>query len=362
MKLKSILAVAVLTLLPLAAQAAPLYIPVSGTGQGANFSNWQTELTLHNTGSTPISVVLTFHDANGAAETAQITVAARATISLADVVKTKFGRVSATGAIEITPQGDSASRLTITSRTLNKVESGEYGHDTPVLRADEAAQPGELAVIAGPSDAIAARFNFGVFAIGKTTVKWELIRADGTVAGTKEVEYLAGSQKQYNYGATAVDLFALDASANNDVVHATVLQGSAFFYGAIIDQKSGDPTYVPGNRTRPEFRFRFIGVDLDEDGTVDLRDADRDGILDQTLEASIGVFANYFRVVAEGPNGEPVSFAIVSSTAPAELTDLLGTVQMAPGPELLGTSGSLKIRVFTRNGEIEILTIPLLFK
>ncbi len=361
MKLKSILAVAVLTLLPLAAQAAPLYIPVSGTGPGANFSSWQTELTLHNTGSTPISVALTFHDANGSAESVQITVAARSTISLADVVKTKFGRVSATGAIEITPQGDSAGRLTISSRTMNKVESGDYGHDTPVLRGDEATQAGELAVIAGPSDAISSRFNFGVYAIDKTTVKWELIRADGTLSATKQIEYLAGTQQQYNYGVTSIEMFARDA-ASNDVVHATVLQGSAFFYGAIIDQKSGDPTYVPGVRTRPEFRFRFIGVDLDEDGTVDLRDTDRDGILDQTLEASIGVFANYFRVLAEGPNGEPVSFAIVSSTAPAELTDLLGTVQMAPGPELLGKSGSLKIRVFTRNGEIEILTIPLLFK
>ncbi|MBK5259467.1 MAG: hypothetical protein JJE51_07720 [Thermoanaerobaculia bacterium] len=362
MKLKSILAVAVLTLLPLAAQAAPLYIPVSGTGPGANFSSWQTEVTLHNTGSTPISIALTFHDANGAAGTAQVTVAARSTISLADVVKTKFGRESATGAIEITPQGDSASRLTITSRTLNKVESGEYGHDTPVLRAEEATQPGDLAVIAGPSDAIAARFNFGVYSIDKTTVKWELIRADGTVASTKEVEYLAGTQRQYNYGATAPELFALDAAANNDVVHATVLQGSAFFYGAIIDQKSGDPTYVPGIRTRPEFRFRFIGVDLDEDGTVDLRDADHNGILDQPLEAGVGLFANYFRVVAEGPLGEPVSYAIVSSTAYALLTDELGTVQMAPGPELRGTSGTLAIRVFTRNGEVEILTIPVLFK
>src|SRR5204862_312135 len=82
--------------LPLAASATTLVIPASGTGPGANDSHWQTELTLHILSASPITATLTFHDLLGAAGTSSIAVAPRATVAIADVVATRFGRAAAT--------------------------------------------------------------------------------------------------------------------------------------------------------------------------------------------------------------------------------------------------------------------------
>src|SRR6476659_10085564 len=99
MNIRRIAAFVGVVLLPLAAVAATLIVPASGTGPGANGSQWQTQLMLHNTSSLPIGMSLVFHDGTGAAESAAIDLAARSTICLDDVVKSKFNRASATGAI-----------------------------------------------------------------------------------------------------------------------------------------------------------------------------------------------------------------------------------------------------------------------
>ena len=120
MKITRILAAIFATLLPLAAGATTLVIPASGTGPGANDSHWQTELTLHNLSATPVTAILTFHDVAGSAGTSNVTVAPRATVAIADVVATRFGRGAATGAIEVTLDSAFAQKLTVSSRTFNK--------------------------------------------------------------------------------------------------------------------------------------------------------------------------------------------------------------------------------------------------
>src|SRR3954454_21789757 len=125
MKLARILAVIIATLLPLAAGATTLVIPASGTGPGANDSHWQTELTLHNLSASAITATLTFHDILGSAGTSTVTVAPHKTVSIADIVASRFGRSAATGAIEVTFDSVFAQKVTVSSRTFNKSASGE---------------------------------------------------------------------------------------------------------------------------------------------------------------------------------------------------------------------------------------------
>src|SRR4051795_12367568 len=99
MKITRILAAVFATLLPLAAGATTLVIPASGTGPGSNDSHWQTELTLHNTSISTITASLIFHDNFGAAGSTTVDGAPRATAPTADVVPSRFGRSTATGAI-----------------------------------------------------------------------------------------------------------------------------------------------------------------------------------------------------------------------------------------------------------------------
>src|ERR1700760_3977275 len=125
MNVKRILTTIIATLLPLAAGATTLVIPASGTGPGNNDSHWQTELTLHNTSASAITATLTFHDTTGAGGTATVDVAPRATVAIADVVANRFGRSTATGAIEVTFDSAFAQKLTVSSRTFNKSAGGE---------------------------------------------------------------------------------------------------------------------------------------------------------------------------------------------------------------------------------------------
>src|SRR3954454_6775293 len=191
MKITRIIATLLATLLPLAAGATTLVIPASGTGPGVNDSHWATELTLHNTSASAIIATLTFHDIVGAAGTSTISVAPRATVSVADVVATRFGRDAATGAIDVTFDSAFAQKLTVSSRTFNKSATGEFGQDIPAVDPANAPDSGSITVLSGPSSATLAHFNFGVYAINAASVQWELIRADGTVAATKEVPYLS---------------------------------------------------------------------------------------------------------------------------------------------------------------------------
>jgi hypothetical protein len=353
MNIKRILTTIAATLLPLAASATTLIIPASGTGPGLNDSHWQTELTLHNTSISPITATLTFHDFLGASTTSSVTVAPRATIALADVVASRFGRQSATGAIEITFDSVFAQKLTAFSRTFNKSPGGEFGQDIPAVDATNIPAAGDSVVLSGPSSATDARFNFGVYAIDAATVRWDLVRADGSVAASQSVSYGAGTQAQYNYGVST--LFHA-GSQDNDTVQAVVTDGRALAYGSVINNASGDPTYVPGILARNDLRIHFAGVDFGDEGRISVADANHDGVLDTPIDIHTGSFPSAFRVVVTAAT--PVKFELIDASSDVKFFDANGGIVWTPTLGA-GTKTTLKLRV-TADGVTEIITIPVI--
>lgn len=359
MNVRNLIAASTLALLPLSAHAASLIIPAAGSGPGANGTRWESELTLHNVSSRPIDVSLIYHDAAQASAPVAVTVASRSTISFADVVRTKFGIDSGTGAIEIVVADNDASKLAVTSRTFNNLSGdAELGQDIPAVASADAAKAGDLTVLAGPSSVAKNRFNFGIYTASAATVHWELLRADGTLAATRNITYAAGRQNQYNGGI--VSLFNA-AAQDGDVVHATLTEGTAIFYGSAINNSTGDPTFVPGVRTREDVRINFAGVDLDENGSVDVADANHDGVLDAPVDIFTSTFPNYFRIVAVGENGESVAYELVDAPVDALLIDSNGTVSFAPGADVAGTAGELLVRA-TTGSSTTVLRIPVVYR
>ena len=357
MKFRNIVIAAAVALLPLAASAATIVVPAAGTGPGANGSQWESELTLHNAGPRAITVSIAFHQDTNVIGPVTVTLEPRRTVSIDDIARTRFGLSHGNGALVLDVADRDARHLAVTSRVTNVMANGEFGQDIPAVRTTEAAVAGEIAALTGPSSAATTRFNFGVYAVSATTVKWELLRADGTPAGSAEVSYAAGQHAQYNRGTE----FLLGAEPrDNDTVHARVISGSAIFYGSAIND-TGDPTFVPSVRTRDDILIVF-GIDVDEDGTVDIADADGDGVLDAPLEVfTTSGFAEYFRIVAAGEFGEPVSLEIVSSTSGAMLVDNKGTVLASGDVNLRGKSGEIVVRA-TAPGTTTLLTIPVRFR
>jgi hypothetical protein len=355
MQIKRIIMAGTAALLPLAASAASLIIPAAGAGPGANSSVWKSEVTVSNLSSKAANLTLTFHDSNGANGSATATVAAHETKAFEDIVAQMFHLQSATGGIEIASDN---SRIVVTSRTFNTGNgTGEFGQDIPAVDSASVADA-QQSVLLAPSDPVATRFNFGIYAVTNTSVTWRLVRADGTSAATADRDYTAGQQFQYNSGVQA--LFGLTPQAN-DSIHAEYKSGSAIVYGSAINNISGDPTFVPGIVAKPEDILVFKGIDDDENGTVDVAANDNDSLV-RPLDLTTSLFPNFFRIVAEGPNGEKVHFELVDNFGgDVVLVDDNGTVEWAAGANMKSTLATLKVRATIGNQSV-ILSIPANFR
>src|SRR5204862_5266275 len=125
--------------------------------------------------------------------------------------------------------------------------------------------------LAAPSNVADYRFNAGLYAATEAAVRWDLVRADGTLTKSVDATYGAGTQVQYNL---AVQSIFGETPANDDTIHAVVTQGTAIGYGSAINNRTGDPSYVPGVETASEIRVKFLGVDYNLDGQVEIADAD----------------------------------------------------------------------------------------
>lgn len=351
MKFRHLIAAASIALVPLTAGAATLVVPAAGSFSGANGSMWRSELTLHNSGTSAASVNLVYHDQNGTTETATVSVPARHTISLDDVVKTTFKREASVGAIELNIADADLNRLAIRSRTYNVVGDGQFGQDIPAIRTTDAIGAGDVGVIAGPAIAAGFRFNAGIYTITASKVQWDLFRANGDLAASKTIEYAAGVPAIYGVSA----LFDTAEIQNDDVVHANVISGNAMFYGSIVNNASGDPSFVPGIRTRQQANVTLLGVDRDQNGSVDI--PAHENILDSPVDAYTLGFPTFFRLVSD----QPVTYEILSSTADARLVDANGTVQMVASAALRGATGELKVRATTADGQSTVFTIPVKF-
>ena len=355
MKFRNLIIAAAVSLLPLAAQAATIIVPAAGTGPGANNSQWQSELTLHTAAPRAVVFSIEFHQGKTVHGPVEVTLQARQTLSIADVVRTKFGITGGTGALVINLSDRDAKTVAVTSRTFNVSADGEFGQDIPAYTLSSANVAGDIAAIPGPSVAV-NRFNAGVYAIEAAKVQWEVLRADGTIAATKEISLAAGEHAQYN---AAIEFIGAEKKAN-DTLHATLLEGKAIFYGSIVNT-TDDPTFVPAMRTRNDIVINFLGVDLDENGTVDVADANGDGVLDTPLVFLASSFPDTLRIVAQGEFGETLTFEVLSSPAQIDLLDANGTMRVIAFGNTKGTSGQILIRA-TSGTSSAILTLPADFK
>lgn len=356
MKFRNILSTAAIALLPVVGSAATLVVPAAGTGPGANNSQWQSELTIHNAAPRAATITAAFHQGTTVFAPVALTLQPKQTISQDDVAR-HLGATNGSGAIVIEIADRDARAIAVTSRTFNTSDEGEFGQDIPSVDTLNAARPGDLAVLNGPSATENIRFNFGLYAVDATSVAWEVVRADGSIATTKTSSYAAGQHVLYGSG---IQSFLGVTPAANDTVRARVSTGKAIFFGSIVNA-TGDPTFVPGVRTRDDIIINFTGVDLDENGTIDIADANGDGVLDAPVNVVTSLFPAYFRIVAEGEFGENVSYEVVSAPAKTDLLDSDGSLRVIASGDKKNTSGEIVVKVTVDNAST-FVTIPVKFK
>jgi hypothetical protein len=356
MKITKLLTAAAIAALPLTTYAAQLVIPAAGTGPGANGSQWRSDVTIHSAAPRGTSLTLRFLQATTLSAPVTIDLAPRQTVAIEDVVRTKF-HASGTGAVIIDMTDRDARSIAVNSRTLNVLGDAEFGQDIPAIDVTNALREGDTGALTAASDVARERFNFGLYTLEATTIKWQVLRANGSIAQIKSVDYPANAHVQYNNG---IESLLGVTPQSNDTVYARVLSGKAIAYGSIVNT-TGDPTYVPGIRTREDILIHFKGVDLDENGTIDVGDANDDGILDAPVDVVTSLFDTYFKVIAEGEFGETIEYAVASSPAQTDILDEEGTVRVSAGGAVKGTLGEIRIRAISGMSS-QILTIPVRFK
>ena len=356
MTFRNILTAAAMTLLPIVGSAATLVVPAAGTGPGANNSQWQSELTIHNAAPRTATIHVSFHQGTTAFAPIAVTLEPKQTLTQSDVARL-LGATNGSGAIVIEAADRDARSIAVTSRTFNTSPEGEFGQDIPSVDVLDAAHPGDLAVLNGPSTSEDIRFNFGLYAVDATNVTWEVLRSDGTIAATKGATYAAGQHVLYGSG---IETFLSANALANDAVRARVNSGKAIFFGSIVNA-TGDPSYVPGVRTRDDVIINFTGVDLDENGTVDIADSNGDGVLDAPIKVITSLFPAYFRVLAEGEFGEDVTYEVVSAPAKTDLLDANGSLRVIAAGDKKNTTGDIVVKVTVGNAST-LVTIPVQFK
>ena len=354
MNIRRLITAASIALLPVASGAATLIVPVAGSANGANGSQWRTDITLHNTAARDIGAALTYVAQDGTTATAAATIPARGTVALTDIVRTSFNKPDTLGAIEVGLADTDAAHIAVNSRIYNAVGSGQFGQDVPAVNSTDVANGGDVVVLGGLTSANDFRLNVGLFTVSNATVAWQLVHADGTLAASKTIDYGAAAQQQYSAPA----LFNVDLR-DNDVVQANLISGKAIVYGSLVNQTTGDPSFINGVRTREDSRITLLGIDRDTNGTIDIPATDN--VLTKSVDVGTIGFPAFFRIVAQAEGNQPITFTIVSSTGDASLADSKGTVEMAPSAALQGTTGTLVVRATTPDGQSATFTIPVRF-
>ncbi len=221
-------------------------IPAAAKTAGALGTNWRTDVVLHQAGGQPATAHLFFLeralDNSGAAGVAAL-VPGNASARMADVVGAVLGRENTSGAIFV----GSEVPLLVSSRTYNdQGAEGTFGQFIPgyPLAAAQADGESRLVQLIRNND---YRTNIGGVNVSNQgiTVNVQLFLGDGTALATESYQLLAYQYFQDN------DLIGRHTSALVGDAFAVVSSptaGASFFaWASVIDNRTGDPVFIPSD-------------------------------------------------------------------------------------------------------------------
>ena len=225
-----------------------VFIPAAAHVQGAGGTSWRTDLEVHNPGSgrAQFTIALLKRDlANTSPTTRSFSLDAGKSVRYEDVLQGVFGFDGA-GALRVTPTTGS---IMVTSRTFNDASSGTFGQFIAGVTTEAAiahGQEGRLIQLSrSSSTSNGFRTNIGfVNATGSSIeVKVEMYTGQGTRLGEKTY-----TLKPFEYDQVS-DIFGQVTNGeveNGFAVVSTLTSGGRLFaYASVVDNRSGDPVYMP---------------------------------------------------------------------------------------------------------------------
>jgi hypothetical protein len=228
-----------------------LYVPAAAHASGLAGTNWKTDLEVHNPGTTQARFTLELLRKdldNSSPQTVSFTLDGGTSRRFGDVLFDPGVGLGYSGAatLKVTPWIGS---VMVTSRTYNDQALGTSGQFVPG-QPDEAtiARRHEARLIGlsqSMSPAIGYRTNLGLVNATDTAIWIEvkLYKADGTYLGT--LTYFLPPYGFNQLGGIFKLVTDQDVTDGYAVLRATTSSGAFFAYASVIDNRSGDPIYIP---------------------------------------------------------------------------------------------------------------------
>ncbi len=227
---------------------SPLFIPAAAHVTGAEGTNWRTDVEIFNVGGEQASyeiALLEKNQDNSTPATVSFSLNPGMAVRYDDILDEVF-EFTGSAALRITAnQGEVVS----TSRTYNLVTEGTYGQFIGALADSAAIQFGQQGRIIQltHSQSLDTGFRTNVGFLNTTpstiTVRARMFASDGTLYGTRNstLEPYSFTQKDRIFGQVTDQ----DVDDGYVVVETTTPEGRLFAYASVVDNRTGDPVYVP---------------------------------------------------------------------------------------------------------------------
>jgi len=231
-----------------ASSGESLFIPGSAHVRGAGGTQWRTDLEVHNPGASTASYTVELFQRdkeNGAPQSKSFTLPPGNSVRFQDALDDIFAFTGA-AALRIRP---TAGTITVTSRTYNLASSGTYGQFIPAVPGARSIAAGEAVPIVqlaeSSSTSSGYRTNIGLVNTSSGTISVDIDLHDGNGArlGTKHVTLRSYEYRQLDRIFRSFSSSTLESCF---AVVTTSSPGASFLaYGSVVDNRSGDPVYVP---------------------------------------------------------------------------------------------------------------------
>lgn len=236
---------------PVTQSAEALYVPAAAHVAGDAGTNWFTDLEIYNTSTIQAQYRLELLEAlvdNSDPLSVAFTLDSAGCVRYEDVLGQIF-EATGSGAIRIVVD---RGQLMVTSRTYNDLGSSTFGQFIPGFALTDAIGQGaetrliQLSHSADDDSGFRTNIGFASATDHVISVEVELFLGDGTSLGSR-----AYSLEPFGYFQEN-DIFAEVAGGdveNGFAVLRSLSPGALYFaYASVVDNRSGDPVYIPALR------------------------------------------------------------------------------------------------------------------
>jgi streptogramin lyase len=215
-------------------------LPVVGSAPGVAGSFFRSSVQLHNATNTTVAGRIVFHSSgisgNASDPALYYSLPPGQTQSISDLLPAMG--LSGVGSADIESTLGTIPAATV--RVFNDAgASGTMGFTEEPMRAEDALRPGQFGVLLLPADPANFRFNVGVRTLdGGATASLTVRDAGGAVVATVSRTFPATYHDQQSASAF-LGVSTLPAGGSIEI---TPTAGAAIFYGATVDNRTGDPS------------------------------------------------------------------------------------------------------------------------